>query len=339
MADKKEGEVNANDPDCPKGPCIFTNLAQSLSKPQEVVNRIQANAAQFIGVKVKSVKDTVVDTVTNPLKCAANVVNVVPTMIENVGNAIAGSIDKIGNSLGNATDKAANMVFANPLAPFEIAYYSSLKKLQDIFAGIVLGVDAPTILADPNMNADKLLADMLRNSAAFKKIVDTPDFKEIFDKWLQNYAAFLDKTIELGRPTINKVNDKLTGIVTDTSNKVGEALTKTLTNIITSALRSIPFLGAAVNIVALASKIAERIMSICEPILSKGGFAAATMINTADKQLNKAKCEGKKLMTQIAPLLKQAGGGGGANNKRKKIDRATKRLKWMLNRFTRRKIR
>ena len=333
--DKKEGEL----PDCPTKPCIFTKVAASLKEPGKAMEKAQVDTVNFLVNKVTSAKDAAVNAVTNPVKCAANIVNVVPTMIENVGNAIAGSIDKIGNSFGNATDKAANMVFANPLAPFEIAYRSSMKKLQDIFAGIVLGVDAPKILADPNMNPDKLLADMLKNSAAFKKIVDTPNFQAIFNKWLQEYAAALDKTIELGRPVINKVTDKLTGIVTTTSNRIGDALTKSLTNIITSALKSIPFVGIFVNIASLASKIADQIMAICEPILSKGGFVAATAINAADIQVNKAKCKVKELTYKIKPLLKQAGGGGGANNKRKKIDRATKRLKWMLNRFTRRNIR
>ena len=346
MADKNDDKEEGDLPYCKTKPCIFGTLARTLSKPQEAMEKAQVDTVNFLVNKVTSAKDAAVNAVTNPVKCAANsaanIVNVVPTMIENVGNAIAGSIDKIGNSFGNATDKAANMVFANPLAPFEIAYRSSMKKLQDIFAGIVLGVDAPKILADPNMNPDKLLADMLKNSAAFKKIVDTPNFQAIFNKWLQEYAAALDKTIELGRPTINKVTDKLTGIVTDTSNRIGDALTKSLTNIITSALRSIPFLGAAVNIVALASKIADQIMAICEPILSKGGFVAATAINAADIQVNEAKCKVNELKKKIDPLLNsisQAGGGGGANNKRKKIDRATKRLKWMLNRFTRRNIR
>ena len=295
--------------------------------------------------KVNSFQHAVIEDLKKPAKCVADVAGFIPDMITKAGEAVAGAFDRIGNSAENMANKVAGLTmdddgFPDIFAPFRIVYLSAVKDIQGIAGRLALGKNAPQILADPNMKPEKLLQDMLNTSESYKKIVDSPAFKAIFDKWIQNFAEVLDKTIERGRPKIEGVRNKLTGIIDETSAKVGNALTNSLFNVISAAIKSIPGVGAVVNVAALLKQTGAKVAGICEPPISKGGLAMAQIVNTAVSQATKAQCKVEELTKSLAHLLPAQKGGGHRvkmthrfNNK-KKIIRATKRVKLMLGKFT-----
>jgi hypothetical protein len=226
----------------------------------------------------------------------------------------------------------------NIFAPFHILVTSKMKDMQDFIADKLFGQDFRVKLKDPNMKPEKIMEDLLSNSKGFQKLVDSPIFQTIFNKWLNNYADAIDKAIDLGKVPIDRVTDKLTGVVTDTSKKIGNALTNSLTEVIIAALKSVPFVGIAVNIATTAKLIAAKLVSICEPAIAKGGFVVAKVANTGLDQYKKAECQVKNLQAKLAPLMGQGTSpvqAGGGQDARQKIKKATRRVQRLLRLFTR----
>ena len=346
---EKDKESTSNS-DCPEGQkiCIATNLAKNIIEKGNIVDAAKAQIVNAVTSKVASIKNTIMEDIGNPVKCASDVIVGLPAVAENFLNGIANGLNNIGNAAENALEKSATLVFENPFAPFEVFFYGKIKNFQLFFANLLLGANGKDILLDPNMSPEKILKAMLKLSESFTKIFDHPMFQEIFNKWLTNYAAALDKGINIAMVPLTGVTDKLTGIVTDTSKKIGDAIGSTLTNIIDSILKSIPIVGAVFNVGSLAKKIAGKIMSVCEPFVAKGGLAVGTLANIGYDQYNKAKCQVNSLKKKIDPILKsinsttgasQTGGGFAGmsiEKRRKKMHKATKRVQRMLLKFTRR---
>jgi hypothetical protein len=330
---------------CPPGDtCMARKVAQKMVDDGNAMEKVLNSVQEFVGDKANSIKNTVVEDLKKPAKCVTDVAGLIPSIITNTGDAIVGVFDKIGASFENMAGKAANLTmdedgFPDIFAPFRIVYLSAMKDLQGLVAKIALGKDAPSILADPNMNPDKILEDMKNISESYKKIVDSPKFKSIFNKWITNYAEVIDKTIQQGKPQIDGVTKQLTGIIDETSNKVGDALSNSLQNIVKAVIKSVPGVGAVYSIAELLKKTGEKLLNVCEPAVTKGGVAAFTVANTTVDQLKKASCKLDELKENLAPLLQGSQTGGnrtcrnGLNN-RKKIIKATRRLKHMLSKFT-----
>jgi hypothetical protein len=363
MSDDKEKKVTSASADadkdagkskCNEKVCIVRDLANKLTQNGISMENVIKMIGDELNEKVSSVQHTIIEDFKKPAKCVADVAGLFPSMIESTGNAIASAFDKIGNSAENMANKVAGLTmdddgFPDIFAPFRIVYLSAVRDIQGLVAKIALGIDAPTILADPNMNPDKILQDILNTSDSYKKIVDSPAFKKMFEEWIQNYAKVLDKTIELGRPKIDGVTNKLTGIIDETSAKVGNALTNSLMNVITGALKAVPGVGAVVSIAEFLKKTGTKVGEVCEPPVTKGGLVVATVANAAANQLKNAECQIENLKKKLAPLL-QSSQAGGFNrninnnninrktmNHRKKITRATKRIKHMLGKFTKKR--
>jgi hypothetical protein len=356
--EKKGEEVKVEG--CPPGKsCVTQGLANMLNDRANVVELAQKKFEAGINDRVTSFKQTVSDTFTNPVKCAANVGQFIPDMVDRTLGIIENRIQSIGNAAAEATDKLTRLAqdddgFPNIMAPFHILFTTKLKTMQDFIADKLFGEDFKVKLRDPNMKPEKILESLLTNSEGFKKIVDSPIFQKIFQDWLNNYAKAIDKAIDLGKVPIDRVTDKLTGVVTNTSKKIGEALTGSLTEVITAALKSIPFVGIAVNIAAVAKTIAVKLVALCEPAISKGGWVVAKVANTGMDQIKKADCQFKSLQAKLGPLLnssktggdtEQSGGGaeqsggGGHYQVRKKIRKATRRVQRLLRLFTRKHAR
>ena len=347
---KKGADKGESGSDCPEGQkiCIVSSLAKKIVEKGNIIDAAKEQIVNSVTNKVASIKNTIVEDIKNPAKCAADIIVGLPAVAENFLNGIANGLNNIGNAAENALEKSATLVFENPFAPFEVFFYGKIKNFQLFFANILLGANGKEILLDPNMSPEKILAAMLKLSESFNKIFDHPMFQEIFNKWLMNYAAVLDKGINIAMVPLTGVTDKLTGIVTDTTKKVGDAIGASLTNIIDSILKSSPFVGVVFNVGSLAKKIAGKLMAICEPFIAKGGLAVSTVANIGYNEYNKAKCHVNTLKKKIDPILKTinsatgSGQTGGTFNemsierKRKKMHKATKRVQRMLSKFTRR---
>jgi hypothetical protein len=275
---------------------------------------------------------------TNPVKCAAGVLTGFPATIGSIFTAITNGISSVGNAFENTAEK----VIENPFAPFQMFFANTSGRLSEFFAGI-LGVKG---LMKDGAESKEILQAMLNMSSAFGKIFDDPEFQTTFNAWLQNHATSLDKAVNIAIPKFRGVTDKLTGVVTETTKKFGDALGSTLTNVISAILKSIPVVGAVFNIAALAKQIGTKIISICEPLISKGGLSILSMANMAAKGIAKTKCAVSELTEKVEPILKniqgthKAGpiqtGGRDVIRKRKHAAKATQRVERLLKQFTRR---
>jgi hypothetical protein len=261
---------------------------------------------------------------------------------------VENGFNRVGNAAENALEKSVNLVFEDPIAPFKVFVYGKINNIQKFFGNILLGDDASKILLDPDMKPEKILEGLLQLSQSFAKIFENPEFQKVFDEWLTNYATALDKGITMAKPKFTAVTDKVTGVITDSTKKIGDAVGSSLTNIIGAVLKSIPVVGAVFNGAELAKKVAGKIIAICEPAVSKGGLAAFTLANMGMNQVNKTKCKVTELKNKIEPIMKkiqgtagsstQAGGSlvqaGGSYNSKK----ATRRVQRLLQQFTRRRM-
>ena len=303
--------------------------------------------------KIYDLKDRVKEDLTFPSKCAKEIVSILPTTdgiqkaIDNMFDSIAEGFNKIGKSAEYMKNNVTGMVLDDEgwpdfLAPFKIVAYSAVKDVQDRIGNFALGDKWHETLNDPKLKPDELLADILKTSDSYKKLIDNPKFQDIFKEWIDNYAGVLDEAIELGRPAIKGVEDKATEVINDTSKRIGDALTKSLSEIVSSAVKAVPVVGIPANAAFMTKTIGENLQKVCEPALTKGGIAAAEVINTAVKYGEQAKCELDNLKKKMSPLLEKSQNGGSCSGmsverKRKNINKATKRLKRMLSRFTRRR--
>lgn len=346
-ADKGTADKTKN---CPPGKsCVVRDFAKNINSFGDVAGAVGDKINKAVEAKAASVASGIGTAIKNPVLCAANAVTAVPQMVEGVFNAVANGMDRVGTSAKKMTENIAGMAvdddgFPNIFAPFKIVILSTMKNIQGMFGNMVFGADKwAKILADPNMKTDKIVDDMSKASEAFNRIVDSPAFQKIFNKWLMGYAEAMDKLIQMGKPKIDGVTNKLTGIVTDTSNKIGAAFTKSLTNIIGAALKSIPGVGIVFNVAELAHKMAAKIVSVCEPAVTKGGVSMISIANAGVDQVKNAQCKVEELTKSLAHLFPAQKGGEYRmkmthryNNRynRKKIMRATKRVKVMLGKFT-----
>ena len=351
----KEGGVGDGIPqekktsNCPPDKtCVVRDLAKNVNSFGDAAGAVGTAIEASIKKKAASAASSV-KTLFNPVKCAASAVVAVPQMFEGIFNSVANGMDRVAKSAENMSVKIANLAvdddgLPNILAPFKIVVLSTMKKIQSMFGSMVFGSEKwAKILADPNMKSEKIVDDMAKASEAFSRIVDSPAFKKIFNKWLMGYAAAMDKVIQMGKPKIDGVTNKLTGMIDDTSKRIGKAFTDSLANVIGAALKSIPGVGVIFNAADLAHKMAAKIVSVCEPPISKGGVSLITIANAGLDQVKNAQCKGEELINKLSAIMpgsgKQSGGGGRyrmklTHNNRKKIIRATKRVKFMLGKFT-----
>jgi len=349
-ADK--GSSGENKSGCPPGKtCVVRDLAKNINSFGDAAGAVGDKINKTIESKAANAASSV-KTLFNPAKCAANAAIAVPKMAGDiasaVGNGLAMSFDRAAASLQKLTNEAAKLVDGDDglpdiFAPFKIVVLSSMKRIQGMFGNMVFGAEKwAKIQADPNMKSDKIVDDMSKASEAFNRIVDSPAFQRIFNKWLMGYAEAMDKVIQMGKPKIDGVTNKLTGIVDDTSAKIGKAFTNSLTTIIGAALKSIPFVGVVFNVADVAHKMAAKIVSVCEPAVSKGGVSLVTIANAGLDQVKNAKCRVEDLTNKLSAIMpssssKQSGGSTYKNRfvaNKKKIMRATKRLLYMLKNKT-----
>ena len=337
-AGDKAAPAGDKTPTCPPGKsCVVKEAAAWLQSKGDAWEAAGKAITDYPTKKISGFANAVMEDIQKPVKCVADAAEFFPNIIEGIFNAIAGGFEKVGNSAEKMTEKIAGLAMdedglPNVFAPFQIIYLMTVKKIQGLIGSLVFGADWEKKLSDPNMKPDKLMDDMLKNSASFQRLVDRPAFKGIFDKWIGNYAEALDKAIELARPKLDKVTNKLTGIVDQTGKKIGESFTGSLVNIIGAALKSIPGVGVIFNVATLAKQLAAKIITVCEPMLTKGGFAVIGAANAGADRIEDLKCRIEDLKKKLGPLL-QSGGYNITrknNDNKKKIMRATKHIKHML---------
>ena len=186
-------------------------------------------------------------------------------------------------------------------------------------------------------------------------MISDDQFKEIFKKWMINYTSAFAESLKLAEPQLNQLKAMMEGVIGDISKKLGTTLGKALFDLIKSAVGEIPAAGGVLDLIISIIQMGENIVKSCLPIISKGAGVVLPPLNIINKKYEETKHDLKCLSKKIEPIMKkienmstptannnekkQTGGEGNIHkgNIHKKIQRSTKRIKRMLNLFTRKK--
>jgi hypothetical protein len=277
------------------------------------------------------------EAVFNPVKCAALTLGAAPAMVTGVFDAFAGGIDKVANSFSGATTAAADQGFDGLLAPFKIGHAMFMTKIQDIIQRITL---EPGFLDKPEFKgmaikevADKVLEKAGWKSDVLSKALETAEFRGIFKPWFQQYIDSLMKVLKIAQPEIDRINAEISAIIEGMGTNVGDSVGRALTNVIVSALGALPVVGGIASVINAADQMGSKFTEKCGPIVAKAAGIYVPVVQAIDKQTSHINCEVDKLSHKLDPLFakltpKQSGGA------KKKIKKTTRRVNYLLKRFT-----
>lgn len=338
--EKKDGEKSAAVPGSDKnadGKCVGKDSCPAppvnFSAPKISLDAMKENFDK----KVRESGKKVITALTNPAKCAALTLGAVPAMIDGVFNAFAGGIDKVANSFKGATTAAADQGFDGLLAPFKIARAMIMTKMQNIIQSITL---EPGFLDKPEFKgmAIKEVADKVVEKAGFKsdvlsKALETAEFRGIFKPWFQKYIDSLMKVLKIAQPEIDRINAEVKAIIEGMGTNVGDSVGRALTNVIVSALGALPVVGGIASVINAADQMGSKFTEKCGPIVAKAAGIYVPVVQGINKQKSRLDCEIDKISHKLDPLFakltpKQSGGA------RKKIKTTTRRVNYLLKRFT-----
>jgi hypothetical protein len=354
--EKKEGEGDEKKQDKDKDEkgncvgedtCAGKDAADSFKGPNELLE----SAKKKVDDGVKNGIKTLVTAITNPAKCVALSVGAVPTMIDGIGNSIAGAFDNITLSINNTFNAVGNKGFDGIFAPFQIANAMFLGKLQDIVNNIALGPDAEKILSNPNITAKILFDKLVLRSKLYKLAIEDAELRGVLKKWIAGYVNTLLATLKIAQPEIDRINAEVKNIIEGMGDNIGESLGHALTNIIASVLSALPVVGGVVSAIKSADQLGQEILNACAPPIAKGAGIIMPVVNGFNKQKSRLNCEVKKLEDKVMPIMNkienkmntitnkmnnklQAGGGGTQTKTKKHIQKTTKRINYLLGRFT-----
>ena len=336
---------------CPAPPVNF-------SAPKEGL----AGMKKKLDDSVKNAGKNIVTAITNPAKCAAIAVGAVPSMIDGVFKSISGGLDGVAKSFGGVTKAASDKGFTGILAPFKIWHSMFITKIYNAIQGITL---EPGFLDKPEFKgmsieqvADKVVEKAGFKSKVFKKAIETAEFRGIFKPWFQQYIDSLLNVLKIAQPEVDRINAEVKAIIEGMGTNVGDSVGHAITNVIVSVLGALPVVGGIASAINSADQLGTAITDACGPPIAKGAGIIIPIIKGFNKQKSRLECEVDKLSHKLEPLLKSSQAGGtmqsgtmqsgtmqsgtmqsdtmqsGGKNIKKNIQKTTKRINYLLKRFT-----
>jgi len=326
---------------CPAPPVNF-------SAPKEGL----AGMKKKLDDSVKNAGKNIVTAITNPAKCAAIAVGAVPSMIDGVFKSISGGLDGVAKSFGGVTKAAADEGFDGLMAPFNIARAMFTQKLQKMASDIALGQDFwdkhPEFKGMTPKEVAPIVTDAaLKRSKIYSSAIDDAEVRAIFKPWLQQYTDSLLKVLKIAQPEIDRINAEVKAIIEGMGDNVGDSIGHALSGAIASVIGALPVVGGIASAINSADQLGTKWVEACGPLVAKGAGIYVPIKMGIDKQLSRLNCEADKLSHKLDPIMKkienataslsQAGGGGmqsGGKNIKKNIQKTTKRINYLLKRFT-----
>jgi hypothetical protein len=262
------------------------------------------------------------------------------TSKDSAGAILISTIDTALKGVINITD-----TYVTPLIkPF----------VNDILSS-VLGVDFNSIESG---NWDKVAplmrAEIKAKADDLDKIMKDPEIQAAFKKLIETYAQVAFKTLEISKPILNEIVDKILQTSSDVLNQTVIGATNTGLNVVEAAIGEIPVAGGIIDLtLAIGRGINAGVKAIL-PLLNSSIDMFAIASNSANKMidgttevLNKVKETKKSLnetMNRIStiPNIQYPSSSsikiGGAERKKykhinNKIKRTTLRIKKSLNLF------
>jgi hypothetical protein len=315
--------------------CTGEKVAAVLQAPGKIPGMIQ----DAVKNKFKNVTKKIADDMKDRRKCMAVAVTqelpkIIPMVISGIGSSTAGAFNDITDSIKNLfLELGSRKVngYPNIFGPLEVGYAIIIINLQNIINKIILGADANKILGDPNMDSKKLFDKMMRTSKRYKNAVEEAEFRGVFKEWIGNYIDALLKTIDIAQPDIDRINHKLKEIIEGMGSNIGASISHALVNVIKSVLANVPVVGGITSAITSVDQLAQEIIKTCRPPIVDGAGIILPVVNGLKKEKCKLESELNKLAKKIEPIIHQT---GGAKNYNKKIQHTTKRVNYLLGRFT-----
>ena len=337
--------------DCPAPPVNF-------SAPQQGIDSMKKKLDEG----VKNAGKNIVIAMTNPAKCAANVVGAVPTIFSGIFKAISDGLDRIAESFNGVTTAAADQGFDGILAIPKIGHAKFMTGLNDILEKAFL---EPGFLSKPEFEgmtkdqiSDEMIKKALSKTEMFKDAYNTAEFRGIFKPWLKEIVDSLQNLIKIAQPDIDRLNADVKGIIEGMGDNVGDSLGNAVSGAITSAVAALPGVGSITSAIASIDEINKKFIEKCGPIAAKAGGIYVPAKMGFDKQVSRINCEVNRLSHKLDPLMKkienatrissQAGGMRSRTMRsrtmrsrtmrphdiKKNIQKTTKRVNYLLKRFT-----
>ena len=356
---ENKGESKKGKSGCPdmKNPeCIAKGIGETLMEPAKAFENTRNALIDGAKQTIKNTGEKVVGVVLDKAKCVAffgkELPEIIPNMIGNIFDKTVGGIEKVSGaadkfaaSIGNVFKELGGQEikgYPNIFGPFEVLYAMIIIKIQGVINKIVLGANANQILGDPKMDPKHLLDELLKNSEKYKLAANDKEFKRIFEEWLANYVEAVLRTINLAQPSIDKVKDKISGIINGLGDKIGSSVNMSLTNIIQSIFTAVPGLGTVMSVIYAGERVGKTIIDSCEAPLSKGAGLILPLANKVNLKIagveNDLECLAKKLDPVVEKIFGKAapnaaakqeggadGGSGNGNDQKRKIHRATRK--------------
>lgn len=327
--------------------CIAEQTANELIDLKKRLEDPLKMARDYVTEKVKVVAETVKNAVVNPLECgkivAGSFTDIIPNTIDKASLALDklylsldklnGSMDHFFNGLGGREIPG----YPNLFGPFEVLYAKLILDMQGMLNKILLGENADKILSDPKFDPKNLLAELMKNSKKYLDVSKSKEFQGIFKEWLVNYVESVMNALNIAKEPIDKVKNEVIKIIDGLGKDLGNSVQAALSNVITLGLGAIPGVGTVIDIAYAGERIGKKILNACETGVSTGAGIVLPTANKINKGVDYTKCRVNELKDKLAPLMNTSQAGGmSVERKRKNINKATKRVKRMLLRFTRR---
>lgn len=345
-----------------QGICPLATIAKPMQKPATMRDEFKVN----LNEKIHNFGEKAIKALNNPKECIINYKKSAPNVFDTMGNSLtksAESIWKVTNlGIAEAIEQLNNTAVLENVAMGKGYYVATAvlqKKIQDKVNEILLGEKAEEIMA-ANPNPELLIAKVMARHAIWKQTFEMAEFQGILKPWINDYVNMLRQTLDLAQDPLHKFKGEIDQTIKNLGGNLGEVLSKTVTNLIVTAIAAIPGVGPIGTLIKTIDETAKKSLDTCEEPLVKGGQIITATVQTLDKQQQILQCKVKEIAEKAKPLIakaeaaaaaaskvtskvtsapalpaSKAGGGGGTL--KQKINHTTKRVNALLQRFAARK--
>ena len=294
--------------------CLADDFAKVLIAPKHAMDMILNQWIDSTNILIKKSASTVVDAFKGNFNFFTNEFpQILPNMIGRMADKTVEGFDKIGNAIGRVNTNIDNVLktignkeikgYPNIFGPIEVLIAIIMIKLQSFINMIFLGSDADKIMADPNKSPDKLWNSVSNNAELFKKLSQHPEFTSKFHDLIVKFTEAILTSMEVARPEIDKVSNKISEIITSIGNKSASTVEASVHNIMTGIFKAIPIVGTIIAALDAGDRFAKGLMT---KFGDKAGLVAGGVmpyLNILNSVAQKSISEVESLQKSLAPII------------------------------------
>jgi len=291
--------------------CMAESFAKILTAPKKIMDEVLNQWIDSAQALIKKTASTAVEVIKGDLKFfTTEFPLIIPNMIGKMADKTAEGFNKISDAIGGVNDHINDLFntignkeikgYPNIFGPIEVLIAISMIKLQSFINMIFLGSDADKIMADPDKSPDKLWKSVSDNSEIFKKLSQHPEFTSKFHDLIVKFTEAILNSMEVARPEIDKVTNKISEIITNVGNKSAATVEMSVHNIMTGIFKAIPLVGTIIAALDAGDRFAAKLMT-------KFGDKAAGLAGGLAPYLNLLNSVAQNSVNSVLELQKSLG--------------------------------